>query len=158
MILFIETTDTQEVSSTAITARNVELTYSDGTRAVRGIDLETPKDEFFGFLGSNGAGKTTAIKTFVTLLRPTARSETVNGFDVVGKAGAVRSSIGYMAQETSVDEELLAGFLEEEARALAAMLGRMQENLRGAGRVGDWTARDRARDCLPPGKGDKQWN
>ncbi|MFC6964330.1 ABC transporter ATP-binding protein [Halocatena marina] len=103
-----ETTDIQETSSMAIAARNVELTYADGTRAVRGIDLDVPKGEFFGFLGPNGAGKTTAIKTFVTLLHPTAGSVTVNGFDVVDDPRAVRSSIGYMAQETSIDEELTA--------------------------------------------------
>ncbi|MFB9804843.1 ABC transporter ATP-binding protein [Haladaptatus pallidirubidus] len=102
------TTETQKASSNAITARNVELTYSDGTRAVRGIDLNIPQGEFFGFLGPNGAGKTTAIKTFVTLLQPTAGSVTVNGFDVTDESRAVRSSIGYMAQETSVDEELTA--------------------------------------------------
>ncbi len=68
-------------ASTAITARNVELTYADGTRAVRGLDIST--GEFFGFLGPNGAGKTTAIKTFVTLLHPTSGTVTVNGFDVV---------------------------------------------------------------------------
>jgi ABC-2 type transport system ATP-binding protein len=103
-----ETTEMQRASSNAITARNVELTYADGTRAVRGIDLEIPEGEFFGFLGPNGAGKTTAIKTFVTLLQPTAGSVTVNGFDVGDEARAVRSSIGYMAQETSIDSELTA--------------------------------------------------
>ncbi|MFH5801111.1 ATP-binding cassette domain-containing protein [Haladaptatus sp. CMAA 1911] len=101
-------TETQKASSNAITVRNVELTYSDGTRAVRGIDLDIPQGEFFGFLGPNGAGKTTAIKTFVTLLQPTSGSVMVNGFDVVDEARAVRSSIGYMAQETSVDGELTA--------------------------------------------------
>ena len=100
--------NTRNDAPTAITARDVELTYADGTRAVRGIDLEIPRGEFFGFLGPNGAGKTTAIKMFVTLLQPTAGSVTVNGFDVVDQARAVRSSIGYMAQETSIDEELTA--------------------------------------------------
>ncbi|GAA0246022.1 daunorubicin resistance protein DrrA family ABC transporter ATP-binding protein [Halobacterium noricense] len=108
MTMSTGTTETQKASSNAITARNVELTYSDGTRAVRGIDLNIPQGEFFGFLGPNGAGKTTAIKTFVTLLQPTAGSVTVNGFDVTDESRAVRSSIGYMAQETSVDEELTA--------------------------------------------------
>lgn len=98
----------EQESSAAIAARNVELTYADGTRAVCGVDLDVQPGEFFGFLGPNGAGKTTAIKTFVTLLQPTAGSVTVNGFDVVDQARAVRSSIGYMAQETSVDEELTA--------------------------------------------------
>ena len=92
----------------AIEATDVVLTYSDGTEAVRGVTLSVPEGEFFGFLGPNGAGKTTAIKTFTTLLRPTSGTVTVNGFDVVEQARSVRESIGYMAQETSVDEELTA--------------------------------------------------
>ena len=92
----------------AIDADEVTLTYSDGTEAVRGIDIDVPEGEFFGFLGPNGAGKTTAIKTFATLLRPTSGTVTVNGFDVADEPRAVRESIGYMAQDTSVDKELTA--------------------------------------------------
>lgn len=91
-----------------IEAKNIELTYSDGTKAVQGIDFEVPEGEFFGFLGPNGAGKTTAIKTLTTLLHPTGGTITVNGFDVINEAQSVRESIGYMAQETSIDEELTA--------------------------------------------------
>jgi len=96
------------MSHAAIQARAVEVTYADGTQAVRGIDLTVPEGEFFGFLGPNGAGKTTTIKAMATLLQPTGGSLTVNGFDVVGEARKVRESIGYMAQEVSVDEELTA--------------------------------------------------
>jgi len=92
----------------AIEASGVELTYADGTEAVRGIDLAVPEGEFFGFLGPNGAGKTTTIKTFATLLAPTGGSITVNGYDVRSESRRVRETIGYMAQETSVDEELTA--------------------------------------------------
>ena len=92
----------------AIDARNVWVTYSDGTEAVRGVDLRVPEGEFFGFLGPNGAGKTTTIKTLVTLLTPTDGDVTVNGFDVRRRARAVRETVGYMAQETSVDTELTA--------------------------------------------------
>ncbi|MDS0284187.1 ABC transporter ATP-binding protein [Haloarcula onubensis] len=92
----------------AIAAEGVELTYADGTQAVRGIDLTVPRGEFFGFLGPNGAGKTTTIKTLVTLLRPTAGSIRVNGFDAESEGRAVRETVGYMAQETSVDPELTA--------------------------------------------------
>lgn len=92
----------------AIDARHIGLTYSDGTQAVKDVTLEVPEGEFFGFLGPNGAGKTTTIKTLVTLLQPTAGDITVNGHDVETDPQSVRESIGYMAQETSVDEELTA--------------------------------------------------
>jgi ABC-2 type transport system ATP-binding protein len=96
------------VTDDAIAAEGVELTYADGTQAVRGIDLTVPRGEFFGFLGPNGAGKTTTIKTLVTLLRPTAGTITVNGFDALEEGRAVRETVGYMAQETSIDPELTA--------------------------------------------------
>jgi ABC-2 type transport system ATP-binding protein len=92
----------------AIDATGLELTYADGTEAVSGVDLRVPEGEFFGFLGPNGAGKTTTIKVLATLLSPTAGDVTVNGFDVRSDSRAVRESIGYMAQETSIDPELTA--------------------------------------------------
>jgi ABC-2 type transport system ATP-binding protein len=92
----------------AVVADGVELVYADGTRAVDGVDLRIPEGEFFGFLGPNGAGKTTTIKTLATLLRPTGGTVTVNGFDATRESRAVRETIGYMAQETSIDPELTA--------------------------------------------------
>jgi len=70
--------------------------------------LKVPRGEFFGFLGPNGAGKTTFIKILVTLLRPTEGKVRVNGFDLGRESQAIRETIGYMDQETSVDEELTA--------------------------------------------------
>jgi ABC-2 type transport system ATP-binding protein len=92
----------------AINADGVELTYADGTRAVDGVDLRVPRGEFFGFLGPNGAGKTTTIKTLATLLNPTAGRIDVNNFNALDESRKVRQSIGYMAQETSVDPEMTA--------------------------------------------------
>ncbi|MCU4926407.1 ATP-binding cassette domain-containing protein [Halobacteria archaeon AArc-dxtr1] len=92
----------------AIETEGLELVYGDGTRAVDGVDLTVSRGEFFGFLGPNGAGKTTTIKVLATLLSPTAGDVRVNGFDVRSESRAVRESIGYMAQETSVDPELTA--------------------------------------------------
>jgi len=96
------------VTEYAIEARDVAVTYADGTEAVRGVDLLVETGEFFGFLGPNGAGKTTLIKTLVTLLRPTDGTVTVNGFDTVAEPQSVRATVGYMAQETSIDPELTA--------------------------------------------------
>jgi ABC-2 type transport system ATP-binding protein len=97
-----------ESSATAIDVEGLELVYGDGTVAVRGVDMAVPEGEFFGFLGPNGAGKTTTIKVFATLLSPTGGTVRVNGFDVRSDSRKVRESIGYMAQETSIDPELTA--------------------------------------------------
>lgn len=105
-----ETEDgTVESSGTpAIDVQGLQLTYSDGTAAVSGVDMRVPRGEFFGFLGPNGAGKTTTIKVLATLLSPTAGEVRVNGFDVRDESRKVRQSIGYMAQETNIDPELTA--------------------------------------------------
>jgi len=92
----------------AVDADGLRLTYADGTVAVRGVEMTVPEGELFGFLGPNGAGKTTTIKVLATLLSPTAGEVRVNGFDVRSEARKIRESIGYMAQETSIDPELTA--------------------------------------------------
>jgi ABC-2 type transport system ATP-binding protein len=99
-----ETNNSQRAA--AIEAADVHVTYEDGTEAVRGVSLDVEDGEFFGFLGPNGAGKTTTIKTLVTLLHPTEGSVRINGYDTKSQPQAVRESIGYMAQETSIDFEL----------------------------------------------------
>ncbi|RXK51425.1 ABC transporter ATP-binding protein [Halorientalis pallida] len=92
----------------AIDADGLRLVYGDGTVAVEDVCFSVPEGEFFGFLGPNGAGKTTTIKVFATLLSPTGGTVRVNGFDVRDASRKVRESIGYMAQETSIDPELTA--------------------------------------------------
>ncbi|MDS0477197.1 ATP-binding cassette domain-containing protein [Natrinema sp. 1APR25-10V2] len=99
-----ETTPSRQ--TVAIDAEDVHVIYDDGTEAVQGVSLAVEEGEFFGFLGPNGAGKTTTIKTLVTLLSPTQGTVRINGFDTKNDPQAVRESIGYMAQETSIDLEL----------------------------------------------------
>lgn len=94
--------------SNSIEMNDVVLTYSDGTKAVDGLDMNVKEGEFFGFLGPNGAGKTTTIKMLVTLLRQTSGEITVNGYNVLEKPRDVRRTVGYMPQETSIDPELTA--------------------------------------------------
>jgi len=74
--------------------------------AVDHVSLSVKEEEIFGFLGPNGAGKTTTINMLTTLLRPNEGSATVAGFDVVKEANKVRSTIGLVPQDLTVDEDL----------------------------------------------------
>jgi len=76
--------------------------------AVDDISFDVKKGEIFGFLGPNGAGKTTTINMLCTLLLPTSGKASVNGFDVVSQTDDVRSSIGLVFQEPTLDEYLTA--------------------------------------------------
>ncbi|HIH07861.1 MAG TPA: ATP-binding cassette domain-containing protein [Candidatus Diapherotrites archaeon] len=76
--------------------------------AVDSVDLEIKSSELFGLLGPNGAGKTTFISMLSTTLLPTTGSATLNGFDVVREADKVRSSIGIVFQDPSLDTRLTA--------------------------------------------------
>src|ERR1700682_5118992 len=76
--------------------------------AVRGIDLSIMPGEIFGFLGPNGAGKSTTISMLCTLLKPTSGSMFVADHDVVKQPDAVRSRIGLVFQDPSLDEQLTA--------------------------------------------------
>ena len=84
-----------------------ELTKKFGNfTAVDHISFETGKGEIFGFLGANGAGKTTAMKMLIGLSKPTSGEATVNGFDVKTQAEKVKQTIGYMSQKFSMYDDL----------------------------------------------------
>jgi len=76
--------------------------------AVNEVSFEVEQGEIFGFLGPNGAGKTTTINMLCTLLRPTAGTATVNGYDIVRQQADVRQSIGLVFQDPSLDDKLTA--------------------------------------------------
>jgi len=86
-----------------------ELTRSFGEiEAVKGVSFDITEGEIFGFLGPNGAGKSTTINMLCTLLKPTAGSATLNGFDVQHDRSDVRRSIGLVFQQPTLDEYLTA--------------------------------------------------
>lgn len=89
----------------SIAARGLTRHFGD-VRAVDGVDLEVAPGEVYGFLGPNGAGKTTITRMLCTLLRPTAGSATVAGFDIVREARQVRRAIGVTLQEGALDDNL----------------------------------------------------
>ena len=89
-----------------ISVKNLVLVYSDGTKAVDDISFDVAEGEFFGFLGPNGAGKSTTIKILTTLLRKTAGTVSIAGYDVEKQAPEIRKIIGVQSQETTVDGDL----------------------------------------------------
>jgi len=83
------------------------LTKSYGDHAVlRGVDLCVPSGSIYALLGSNGAGKTTAVRILSTLLKADGGSATVQGHDVATQAAQVRESISLTGQFAAVDEVL----------------------------------------------------
>ena len=89
----------------AIKAEQITKTFGDFT-AVDHISFEVSKGEIFGFLGANGAGKTTAMRMFCGLSIPTSGSATVAGFDVYKNTEDIKKNIGYMSQKFSLYENL----------------------------------------------------
>jgi ABC-2 type transport system ATP-binding protein len=91
---------TKSIDSQGLTRRFGSFT------AVDAITFQVERGEIFGFLGANGAGKTTAIRMLTGLLRPTEGKATVAGFDVQTQAEEIKRNIGYMSQRFSLYEDL----------------------------------------------------
>ena len=77
--------------------------------AVKGISFKVKAGEIFGFLGANGAGKTTAIKMMCGILEPTAGDAIVGGFSIAKDPNSVKRHIGYMSQRFSLYNDLAVG-------------------------------------------------
>lgn len=74
--------------------------------AVNKISFDVERGEIFGFLGANGAGKTTAMKMLIGILKPTSGEAYIAGFDVYKQTEQIKKSIGYMSQKFSLYEDL----------------------------------------------------
>jgi len=74
--------------------------------AVDHISFEVAEGEIFGFLGANGAGKTTAMKMLIGLWKPTSGKGLVAGFDIYKEAQKIKKNIGYMSQKFSLYNDL----------------------------------------------------
>lgn len=88
--------------------------------AVDSISFEVEKGEIFGFLGANGAGKTTAMRMLCGLSIPTSGQAIVAGFDVYKQTESIKKSIGYMSQKFSLYEDLT---VKENIRFYAGIYG-----------------------------------
>lgn len=89
-------------------------------KAVDALTMEVQPGEVFGFLGANGAGKTTAIRMLTGLLAPTSGSALVAGFDIAREPQRVRERIGYMSQKFSLYDDLT---VQENMRFFGGMYG-----------------------------------
>lgn len=88
-----------------ITAKELTKRFGEFT-AVDKITFDVDKGEIFGFLGANGAGKTTAMRMLCGLSLPTSGTATVAGFDVYKQNEMIKKNIGYMSQKFSLYEDL----------------------------------------------------
>ena len=119
------TTLTQEP---AIRIAGLTKSYGDHT-VLTGMDLDVPAGTVLALLGSNGAGKTTAVQILSTLLRADGGTVTVNGFDVATQPAQVRASISLTGQFAAVDDVLTG---RENLVLVAELL-----HLADAGRIAD---------------------
>ena len=94
-------------SNISITAKELTKNFGSFT-AVDHISFEVHQGEIFGFLGANGAGKTTAMRILCGLLEPTSGDATVAGFDVYRQREKIKANIGYMSQKFSLYPSLSA--------------------------------------------------
>lgn len=128
----------------AISVRGLTKRFGSFT-AVDGISFEVRKGEIFGFLGANGAGKTTAMRMLCGLSYPTSGTGTVAGYDITRQAEDIKRHIGYMSQKFSLYEELtvsesltlfstIYGMSDEEIKVKAAEVFRTlgMENMRNS--------------------------
>jgi ABC-type multidrug transport system ATPase subunit len=102
-----------------ITANNINKSYGP-TKALTDISFSVEKNELFGFIGPDGAGKTTLFRILATLLLPGSGTVTINNRDVVKDYKAIRNNIGYMPGRFSLYQDLS---VEENLRFFATIFG-----------------------------------
>lgn len=95
--------------------------------AVDHISFDVRRGEIFGFLGANGAGKTTAMRILCGLSKPTEGTGTVAGFDVVRQSEKIKRRIGYMSQKFSLYENLT---VRENIRLYGGIYGMSRGDIR----------------------------
>jgi len=101
----LSTVNYQPSTGKAIICKNLSKQFGD-FKAVDKITFEVDKGEIFGFLGANGAGKTTAMRMLCGLSYPSSGEASVAGFDVYKQKEEIKASIGYMSQKFSLYENL----------------------------------------------------
>ncbi len=140
------------MSEWVIEAEQLTRRFGDFT-AVDNISLQVAPGEIFGFLGANGAGKTTAMRIFCGLLEPTSGRARVAGFDAMSEAEKIKQQIGYMSQKFSLYGKLT---VKENIRFFAGIYGLSRRELKEKSaeivdRLGLASSADKQVDELPLG-------
>jgi ABC-2 type transport system ATP-binding protein len=120
--------------------------------AVDNITFSVKAGEVFGFLGANGAGKTTAIRMLCGLLEPTSGSGHVAGFDIMRETEGIRSRIGYMSQKFSLYGDLT---VRENLFLFGSIYGLSGKTL--AARIDEMAAFLDIKELLPRATGTLPW-
>lgn len=129
----------------AISVRGLTKRFGSFT-AVDHISFDVGRGEIFGFLGANGAGKTTAMRMLCGLSRPTAGAGTVAGCDINTQSEMIKRRIGYMSQKFSLYESLT---VTENLRLFATIYGMSDRAIREqSNRVFSLLDMDNMRDTL----------
>src|SRR5689334_11165811 len=108
------------MNTASIVCENLCKTFGE-FKAVDNISFSVEKGEIFGFLGANGAGKTTAIRMLCGLSRPTSGRATVAGFNVFTQPEQIKKHIGYMSQKFSLYPDLT---VKENIKLYAGIYGK----------------------------------
>ncbi|NTV49773.1 MAG: ATP-binding cassette domain-containing protein [Geobacteraceae bacterium] len=95
------------MATAAIVTRSLTKSYGELT-ALDSFDLEVEHGSIFGLLGPNGAGKTTLIRILTTLMRQSSGDASIEGLDILRSGREIRSMIGVVSQENSLDRYLTA--------------------------------------------------
>ncbi len=109
----------------SIEVKNLTKKFGDFT-SVNNVSFEVKKGEIFGFLGANGAGKSTTIKMLCGILEPTSGDATVGGFSISTQSEQVKRNIGYMSQKFSLYNDLT---IEENINFFGGIYGLEGEDL-----------------------------
>ena len=117
---------TGKAADTMVSTRGLTRRFGSFT-AVDDVSLDVGRGEIFGFLGANGAGKTTMIRMLCGLLMPSGGEATVAGFDVYRESESIKRNIGYMSQRFSLYEDLT---IEENIEFYGGIYGLRMDEIR----------------------------